>query len=77
LETEIRRTVVWDQLRQIVLQTPPEITRAKWTIGVAPATECMLCKHKALSLKKKNHLKYFSVSFSTSVWPRDCVCSMV
>jgi hypothetical protein len=49
-EAEIKRAVVQDQPGQKVNETPiSEITRAKWTGGVAQVVECMLCKHRALS----------------------------
>jgi hypothetical protein len=50
-ETEIERIMVQGQPRLMVHKTPnSKIMRAKWTRGVAQATEYLLCKHKVLSL---------------------------
>jgi hypothetical protein len=45
------------QLWQIILRPHLQITRAKWTGGVAQAVEHLLSKHKALSLNPSNTKK--------------------
>jgi hypothetical protein len=49
-EADIGRIVVGGQPEQILQETSTvKITRAKWTGGMAPVVECLLCKHEMLS----------------------------
>jgi hypothetical protein len=50
-DAHIKRIItVGGQPRQEVLKTPiSNTTRAKWTEGMVQVTQCMLCKHEALS----------------------------
>jgi hypothetical protein len=49
--------VVQGQPGQIALNPSPEITRAKWTGGVAEAAEFQLCKWQAPSSNKQTKQK--------------------
>jgi hypothetical protein len=49
-EADIGRIVVGGQPEQIIQETSTiKITRAKWTGGMVPVVECLLCKHEMLS----------------------------
>jgi hypothetical protein len=57
-EAEIRSTAIWGQPGENSSQDPiSKITRAKWTGGVAQVVKHLLCKHEALSHKKKKGKK--------------------
>jgi hypothetical protein len=60
-EAEIKRIVVWGQLRQIVLETPiSKISRAIWTRGVAQAVEYLLCRREALRFKPQADMQVYT-----------------
>jgi hypothetical protein len=56
LKAEIGRIMVSGQYGQIIFRTPsPNITRTKWTGGVAQVVECLLCKLPVLNSKPQSN----------------------